>query len=81
MVPLHVTIFGLFPPRISDSIAANLSHIGDWYVEEEFSYLRVFRAAVPPLALPQFYPRQTSMSRDCSTNSDRRREQGTESII
>ena len=56
MVPLHVTIFGLFPPRISDGIAANLSQIADWYVEEEFSYFRVFGAIVPPLALPQFIP-------------------------
>jgi hypothetical protein len=56
MVPLHVTIFGLLPPRISDSIAENLSHIADWYVEEEFSYLRVFGAAVPPSALPLFIP-------------------------
>jgi hypothetical protein len=56
MVPLHVTIFGLLPPRISDSIAENLSHIADWYVEEEFSYLRVFGAVVPPSALPLFIP-------------------------
>jgi hypothetical protein len=56
MVPLHVTIFGLLPPRISDGMAANLNHITDWYVEEEFSYLRVFGATVPPLALPQFIP-------------------------
>jgi hypothetical protein len=56
MVPLHVTIFGLLPPRISDSIAGNLSHIADWYVEEEFSYLRVFGATVPPSALPLFIP-------------------------
>jgi hypothetical protein len=56
MVPLHVTIFGLLPPRISDGIVANLSQIADWYVEEEFSYFRVFGAAVPPLALPQFIP-------------------------
>jgi hypothetical protein len=56
MVPLHIALFGLSPPRISDSIAANLSHIADWYVEEEFSYLRVFGAVVPPLALPLFIP-------------------------
>ena len=54
MVPLHIAIFGLSPPRISDSIPANLSRIADWYVEEEFSYFRVFGAVVPPLALPLF---------------------------
>jgi hypothetical protein len=56
MVPLHVTIFGHPPPRISDSIVMNLSSIVDWYVEVEFSYLRVFGASVPPHALPLFIP-------------------------
>jgi hypothetical protein len=56
MVPLHIAIFGHSPPRISDSIAANLSGIADWYVETEFSYFRVFGATVPPLALPLFIP-------------------------
>jgi hypothetical protein len=56
MVPLHVTIFGHPPHRISDSITVNLSSIADWYVEEEFSYLRVFGAYVPPNALPLFIP-------------------------
>jgi hypothetical protein len=56
MVPLHVTIFGHPPPRISDSITVNLSSIADWYVEAEFSYLRVFGTSVPPNALPLFIP-------------------------
>jgi hypothetical protein len=56
MVPLHVTIFGHPPPRISDSIVMNLSSIADWYVEAEFSYLRFFGASVPLHALPLFIP-------------------------
>jgi hypothetical protein len=51
---MHVSIFGNPPPRISDSIAANLSSVADWYVEAEFSYIRVFGASVPPYALPLF---------------------------
>jgi hypothetical protein len=43
-------------PEISDIIVTNLSSIADWYVEAEFSYLRVFRAYVPPHALPLFIP-------------------------
>jgi hypothetical protein len=38
-VPLHVTIFGHPPPRISDNIVMNMRSIVDWYVEEDFSYL------------------------------------------
>jgi hypothetical protein len=56
MVLLHVAIFGLSPPHISNRIAMNLSHIADLYIEEEFSFFRVFKAAVPPLALPLFIP-------------------------
>jgi hypothetical protein len=56
MVPLHVTIFDHPPPRISDSIVTNLSSIANWYVEAEFSYLRVFRASIPLHALPLFIP-------------------------
>jgi hypothetical protein len=54
MVPLHITIFGHPPPRVSDSIVTGLSGIADWYVEAEFSYIRVFGASVPPHALPFF---------------------------
>ena len=56
MVPLHATIFGHLPPRISDSIAVNLSSITDWYVEAKFSYLRVFDTSIPPNTLPLFVP-------------------------
>jgi hypothetical protein len=56
MVPLHVTIFGHLPPRISESITVNLSNISDWYVEAKFSYLRVFGSSIPLNALPLFIP-------------------------
>jgi hypothetical protein len=56
MVPMHVSIFGHPPPRISDNITANLSSMEDWYIEAEFSYIRVFGTSVPPYALPLFLP-------------------------
>jgi hypothetical protein len=56
MVLLHVTIFVNPPPRISDSIAVNMSSIANWYMEAKISYLRVFNASVPPNALPLFIP-------------------------
>jgi hypothetical protein len=56
MVPMHVSIFGHPPPRISDKIMANLSSVEDWYIEAEFSYIRVFGSSVPPYALPLFLP-------------------------
>jgi hypothetical protein len=56
MVLMHVAIFGNPPPRISDSITENLSRVVDWYVEKEFSYIRVFSASIPPHALLLLIP-------------------------
>ena len=56
MVPMHVSIFGHPPPKISYYIKANLSSVVYWYIEVEFSYIRVFGTFVPPYALPLFLP-------------------------
>jgi hypothetical protein len=56
MVSMHVAIFGNLPPRILDSIMANLSRVADWYVEKEFSYIRVFGASILSHALPLLIP-------------------------
>jgi hypothetical protein len=56
MVPLHVAIFVHSLPRISDNITTNLSSMEDWYIEVEFSYIRVFDTSVTPYALPLFFP-------------------------
>jgi hypothetical protein len=34
----------------------NLGKLADWFIEENFSYIRVFGCSVPPHALPQFLP-------------------------
>ena len=56
LVPMHMVIFGHPPPRILDNIMVNLGKVADWYIEEHFSYMRVFGCSVPPYALPQFLP-------------------------
>jgi hypothetical protein len=58
VVPIHITLYGCPPPRISDRIMGNLGKIEDWYIEENFSYIRVFGCLVPPHALPKFLPDQ-----------------------
>jgi hypothetical protein len=30
--------------------------IADWFIKENFSYVRVFRCSIPPHALPKFLP-------------------------
>jgi len=56
MVPMHISILSNPPPRISDSIATNLRNVANWYVQVEFSYIKVFSTSVPPYALPLFIP-------------------------
>jgi hypothetical protein len=56
VVSIHIALYGFPPPRISDRIMANLGKIADWYIEENFSYIRVFGCSVPPHALPKFLP-------------------------
>jgi hypothetical protein len=51
---MHIAIYGHPPPRISIKIVTNLGKITDWYIEDHFSYIRVFGCSVPPHALPQF---------------------------
>jgi hypothetical protein len=56
VVSMHTAIYGYPPPRIFDKIVTNLGKIVDWYIEEHFSYIRVFGCSVPPHALPKFLP-------------------------
>jgi hypothetical protein len=44
------------PPRISESVIGNLKAVVDWFIEENFSYIRVFGCSIPPHALPKFLP-------------------------
>jgi hypothetical protein len=54
VVSMHIVIFGHSPPRILDILVANLDKVTDWYIEEHFSYIKVFGCSVPPYSLPQF---------------------------
>ena len=53
---VHITIYGHLRPWISERIMGNLGKLTDWFIEENFSYIRVFGCFVPPHALPQFLP-------------------------
>jgi hypothetical protein len=53
---MHTAIYGYPPPRIFDKIVNNLGKMEDWYIEENFSYIRVFGCLVPPHDLPKFLP-------------------------
>jgi hypothetical protein len=56
VVLMHITLYSFSPPRISDRIMEKLGKIPDWYIEEHFSYIKVFGCSVPPNSLPKFLP-------------------------
>ena len=56
IIPLHRMSFGCEPPRISHTIIENLKIVVDWFIEEHFSYVRVFGCSIPPHALPKILP-------------------------
>jgi hypothetical protein len=56
IIPLHRMFFGCEPPRISHTVMENIKTVADWFIEEHFSYVRVFGCAIPPHALPKILP-------------------------
>ena len=56
IIPLHKIFFRYEPPRISNTIIENLKPVTDWFIEENFSYVRVYGCSIPPHALLKFLP-------------------------
>jgi hypothetical protein len=54
VVPIHVAIYGHPLPKTLDKIMGNLGTFSDWYIEDNFSYIRVFGCSIPPHSLPKF---------------------------
>jgi hypothetical protein len=56
VIPVHQMLYGYAPCRISESVIGNLKAVSDWFIEENFSYIKVFRCSIPPHELPKFLP-------------------------
>jgi hypothetical protein len=55
VVPIHIDLYGFPPPRIADKIMGNLGKIADWFIDKNFSYIRVFGFSIPPMPSLGFY--------------------------
>jgi hypothetical protein len=53
IIPLHKIFFGCEPLRIYNTILENLKSVADWFIEENFSYVKVYGCSIPPHALPK----------------------------
>jgi len=56
VVLVHIDLYGFPPLIILDRIMGNLGKIVDWFIDENFSYIRVFECSVPtPMLSQSFY--------------------------
>jgi hypothetical protein len=51
VIHVHIALYG-HPPQILDRIMGNLGKLADRFIEENFSYIKVFGFSVPPHAIP-----------------------------
>jgi hypothetical protein len=56
VIPMHKMFFVCDPPCIFETVSKNLKEIADWFIEEIFSYIRVYGCSIPPHVLPKFLP-------------------------
>jgi hypothetical protein len=61
VIPIHESIYGHPPPRISKQIMGNLGAIVDWYIEEIFSYIIFFWLFCISTCSTKIFTRQTCL--------------------
>jgi hypothetical protein len=54
VIPMHKMFYGFEPPCIYETVLENLKAIANWFIDENFSYIRVYGCSIPPHALPKF---------------------------
>jgi hypothetical protein len=54
VIPMHKMFYGYEPPLIFEPVSENLKAIVDWFIDENFSYIRVYGCSIPPHALSKF---------------------------
>ena len=54
MGPLYSIIFNQIAPRLSNEARETINIIGDWYIQEYFTYIRDFGASSTPYFLAQY---------------------------
>jgi hypothetical protein len=56
VILVHQMMYGCAPPCILESVIENLKEVSDWFIKDNFSYIRVFRCSIPLHALSKFLP-------------------------
>jgi hypothetical protein len=61
VIPMHKMFYGCEPPHIFETVSENLKAIADWFIDENFYYIRVYGCSIPPHALPKFLPNRLAL--------------------
>lgn len=56
ILPIYYSIFNNLAPRISQEAETDLTTIGSWFGEENFTYIRLFGSLTKPHVLPLYVP-------------------------
>jgi hypothetical protein len=56
MIPLHLILKNQPAPRFTQEAIDVIKEIGDWFIDEEFSYIRIYGCEGAPHLLPRYVP-------------------------
>jgi len=56
MIPLHLNLKNQTAPRCMQEAINAIKQIGDWFIDEEFSYIRIYGCEGAPHILPRYVP-------------------------
>jgi len=56
VLPVHYAIFNKSAPQLSDEATVDLTSIGNWFGEENFTHIRLFGSTTAPHVLPLYIP-------------------------
>jgi hypothetical protein len=62
LAPLFNLIFHIECPRITEEAKGILKYIGNWYLQEKFTYFRIYGVVASPHLLPIYVPNKLVLS-------------------
>ena len=56
MIPLHLILKNQPTPKFAQEAHDTIKEIGDWFIDEEFSCIRIYGCEGAPHFLPRYVP-------------------------
>jgi hypothetical protein len=61
MSPLYILLKNQTTPRFTQEAMDAIKEIGDWFLDEEFSYIRIYGCEGAPHILPRYVPNRLAL--------------------